>query len=261
MGNYSNVLLETSDNIATLTINRPKALNALNKDTLLDIKAAAQEVAEDENSHVLIITGAGEKAFVAGADISFMSKMTPQQAREFALLGQDVFRTIETMGKPVIAAVNGFALGGGCELAMACDFIICSENSKFGQPEVGLGVIPGFGGSQRLPRIVGSNMAKQLLFTGEIIDANEALRIGLVNSVETADQLMEVVTKKVKKIVSNGQISVRYCKEAVNEGMEADIDRSMTLEANSFGLCFATEDQKEGMKAFLEKRKAQFKGK
>ncbi len=258
---FENVLLEKADRIATLTINRPKALNALNRDTLLEIKAGAELVRDDMEVDVLIVTGAGDKAFVAGADISYMLDINPMQGRQFGQLGQDVFNLLESMEKPVIAAINGFALGGGCELAMSCDFRICSDKSKFGQPEVGLGVTPGFGGTQRLPRIVGTGMAKQLLYTGDTIDAYEALRIGLVNAVIPAETLMNYVNKLARKIASRGQIAVRFCKDAVNEGMQTDIDRAMTIEADIFGLCFATEDQKEGMKAFVEKRKSQFKGK
>jgi enoyl-CoA hydratase len=258
---FKNVLLSQEDRIATLTINRPKALNALNKDTLLEIKAAVEQVRDDGGIDVLIITGAGDKAFIAGADITYMLNINALQGREFGLIGQEVLSLIETMSKPVIAAINGFALGGGCELAMACDFRICSHKSKFGQPEVGLGVTPGFGGTQRLPRIVGTGMAKQILYTGETIDANEALRIGLVNAVLPSEKLMDYVTKVAKIISSRGSIAVRFCKDAVNEGMQTDIDRAMTIEADIFGLCFATEDQKEGMRAFVEKRKAEFKGK
>ncbi|MDD3899445.1 MAG: short-chain-enoyl-CoA hydratase [Syntrophomonadaceae bacterium] len=258
---FKNVILFQEDRVATLTINRPKALNALNKDTLLEIKAAVEQVSDDAGIDVLIITGAGDKAFVAGADITFMLNINALQGREFGLIGQEAFSLIETMSKPVIAAINGFALGGGCELAMACDFRICSHKSKFGQPEVGLGVTPGFGGTQRLPRIVGTGMAKQLLYTGETIDANEALRIGLVNAVLPSETLMDYVQKVAKKISSRGSVAVRFCKDAVNEGMQTDIDRAMTIEADIFGLCFATEDQKEGMQAFVEKRKAKFIGK
>ncbi|MDD4172393.1 MAG: short-chain-enoyl-CoA hydratase [Syntrophomonas sp.] len=258
---FKNVLLSQEDRIATLTINRPKALNALNKDTLLEIKAAVEQVRDDGGIDVLIITGAGDKAFIAGADITYMLNINALQGREFGLIGQEVLSLIETMSKPVIAAINGFALGGGCELAMACDFRICSHKSKFGQPEVGLGVTPGFGGTQRLPRIVGTGMAKQILYTGENIDANEALRIGLVNAVLPSEMLMDYVQKVAKIISSRGSIAVRFCKDAVNEGMQTDIDRAMTIEADIFGLCFATEDQKEGMRAFVEKRKAEFKGK
>jgi len=258
---FENVLLETNDRIAVLTINRPKALNALNEQTLLDIKGAVEQFRDNPDADVLIITGSGDKAFVAGADISFMVDMEALQARKFGQVGLDAFRLVEFVEKPVIAAINGFCLGGGCELAMACDFRICTEKSKFGQPEVGLGVTPGFGGTQRLPRLVGPGMGKQLLYTGEVIDAQEALRIGLVNKVTSNDNLMETVMKTAKSISAQGQLAVRFCKSAVNEGLQTDIDRAMALESNLFGLCFASEDQSEGMKAFVEKRKAQFKGK
>jgi len=258
---FANVILEKKDRIGLLTINRPKALNALNKDTLLDIKAAVENVRDDNDVDVLVITGSGDKSFVAGADITFMLEMNALQGREFGQLGSGVFRLIESMEKPVIAAINGFCLGGGCELAMSCDFRISSEKGKFGQPEVGLGVTPGFGGTQRLPRIVGTGMANELLYTGDVIDANEALRIGLVNHVVPADELMDYVMKIAKKISSKGQISVRFCKKAVYEGIQTDIDRGLTVEADIFGLCFATEEQKEGMKAFVEKRKPNFTGK
>lgn len=257
---YTNVLLDKRNHIAVLTINRPKALNALNQHTLIDIKAAVEEVRDDNEVSVLIITGAGEKAFVAGADITFMVEMTAMQARAFGQLGGEVTNLIESMPKPVIAAINGFCLGGGCELAMSADFRICSDKSKFGQPEVGLGVTPGFGGTQRLPRLVGLGMAKQLLYTGETIGAEEALRIGLVNKVTTYEQLMDEAMHIAKMIASRGQLAVRLCKDAVNHGMQVDIGQAMAFEADIFGLCFATQDQKEGMRAFVEKRKADFKG-
>ncbi|WP_054693211.1 short-chain-enoyl-CoA hydratase [Syntrophomonas palmitatica] len=258
---YQNLLLEKEDRIAVLSINRPKALNALNQDTLIELKAAVNEIKDDPGIDVLIITGAGDKAFVAGADIAFMQPLSGVEGRAFGALGQEVFRLIEAMEKPVIAAVNGFALGGGCELAMCCDFRIASASAKFGQPEVGLGITPGFGGTQRLPRIVGPGMAKQLLFTAEVIDANEALRIGLVNKVVAPEELMDTVKKIAGKIIKNGQIAVRLSKAAANEGCQTDIDRAMTIEADLFGLCFSTLDQKEGMQAFIEKRKATFTGK
>lgn len=258
---FNNIILEKEDRIATLIINRPKVLNALNRDTVLEIQAAVESVRDDDGIDVLIITGAGDKAFVAGGDITFMMDINAIQGREFGSLGQKVLRLMESMEKPVIAAINGFCLGGGCELAMACDFRICSEKAKFGQPEVGLGVTPGFGGTQRLPRIVGTGMAKQLLYTGDAIDANEALRIGLVNYIVPANELFDYVQKIAKKISSRGQLAVRFCKAAANEGMQTDIDRAMSLEADLFALCFATDDQKEGMKAFVEKRAPQFKGK
>lgn len=257
---YENVLLEKEERIAILSINRPKAMNALNNETLLEIKRAIEEIKADPSVDVVIITGAG-KAFVAGADISFMQNLTAIEGRAFGALGQEVFRMIEAIEKPVIAAVNGFALGGGCELAMCCDFRIASTSAKFGQPEVGLGITPGFGGTQRLPRLVGTGMAKQMLYTADIIDAVEALRIGLVNSVVNPEELMEFVKKIAKRIASKAPVAVRLCKVAAGEGMQVDIDRSMTIEADVFGLCFATTDQKEGMTAFVEKRKPQFTGK
>ena len=258
---YQNILVEKEDDIAILYINRPKALNALNKETLLEIKMAISQIAEDQEVKVVIITGSGDKAFVAGADITYMQNMNAVEGREFGKLGQEVFSLIESIEKPVIAAVNGFALGGGCELAMSCDFRIASDKAKFGQPEVTLGITPGFGGTQRLPRLVGMGMAKQLLFSGEMIDAQEALRIGLVNRVVPGEQLLAAAKQIARSISKNAQLAVRFCKVAVNQGMQTDIDRAMTIEADLFGLCFSTEDQKEGMKAFVEKRKAEFKGK
>ncbi len=258
---YENVLLEKEDRIAILSINRPKALNALNNDTLVEIDKAVDEIKADDSIDVVIVTGAGDKAFVAGADIAFMQNLTAMEARAFGALGQAAFRKLEAMEKPSIAAVNGFALGGGCELAMACDFRIATTSAKFGQPEVGLGITPGFGGTQRLPRLVGPGMAKQMLYTADIIDANEALRIGLVNSVVAPEELMDFVKKIAKRIYSKAPVAVRLSKAAANEGLQVDIDRSMTIEADAFGLCFATTDQKEGMGAFVEKRKPQFTGK
>ena len=254
---YQNILLEKEDKIAVLTINRPKAMNALNNDTIAEIIDAVTIISSDAEVDVLIVTGA-DKAFVAGADIAFMQNLPAMEARAFGALGQKAFRMIEAMEKPVIAAVNGFALGGGCELAMCCDFRIASTKAKFGQPEVGLGITPGFGGTQRLPRLVGAGMAKQLLFTADVIDANEALRIGLVNQVVEPEVLMDTVKAIAKKIASKGQIAIRLTKVAANEGTQTDIDRAMSIEADAFGLCFATADQKEGMTAFLEKRKANF---
>lgn len=258
---YANVILEKQDRIGILTINRPKALNALNKETLLDIKAAVENVRDDAEIDVLVITGSGDKSFVAGADITYMLEMTALEGREFGILGSSIFRLIETLDKPVIAAINGFCLGGGCELAMSCDFRVSSHKGKFGQPEVGLGVTPGFGGTQRLPRLVGTGMAAELLYTGDVIDAQEALRIGLVNHVVSSEELMEFALSLAKRIAARGQISVRFCKKAMYEGMQTDIDRGLTIEADIFGVCFATEEQKEGMKAFVEKRKASFTGK
>ena len=258
---YENLLLEKEGALAILYVNRPKALNALNKDTLLEMKDAITSIKNDPEVDVLIVTGAGDKSFVAGADIAFMQSLTAVEAREFGALGQEVFRMIEAMEKPVIAAVNGFALGGGCELAMCCDFRIASSKAKFGQPEVGLGITPGFGGTQRLPRLVGSGMARQMLYTADVIDASEALRIGLVNNVVAPEELMDVVKGIAGRIISKGKLAVRFSKVATNEGLQTDIDRAMTIEADLFGLCFSTEDQKEGMGAFIEKRSPNFTGK
>lgn len=258
---YENLILEKEGGLAILYVNRPKALNALNNDTLLEMKDAIASISVDPEIDVLIITGAGNKAFVAGADIAFMQKLTAVEGREFGALGQAVFRMIEAMEKPVIAAVNGFALGGGCELAMCCDFRIASSKAKFGQPEVGLGITPGFGGTQRLPRLVGSGMARQMLYTADVIGASEALRIGLVNNVVEPEELMDFVKAIAGRIMSKGKLAVRFCKAATNEGLQTDIDRAMTIEADLFGLCFSTEDQKEGMTAFIEKRAANFTGK
>lgn len=258
---YENLLLEKEGALAILYVNRPKALNALNKDTLLEMKDAITSIKNDPEIDVLIVTGAGGKSFVAGADIAFMQSLTAVDAREFGALGQEVFRMIEAMEKPSIAAVNGFALGGGCELAMCCDFRIASSKARFGQPEVGLGITPGFGGTQRLPRLVGSGMARQMLYTADIIDASEALRIGLVNNVVAPEELMDVVKGIAGRIISKGKLAVRFSKVAANEGLQTDIDRAMTIEADLFGLCFSTEDQKEGMGAFIEKRSPKFTGK
>ncbi|MEN6391760.1 MAG: short-chain-enoyl-CoA hydratase [Syntrophomonas sp.] len=257
---YQNVILEKEDRIAVLYVNRPEALNALNSDTLRDIQAAVAEVEKDESIDVLIITGAGDKAFVAGADIAYMQTLTAMEGREFGILGQKVFSDIEDLDKPVIAAVNGFALGGGCELAMCCDFRVASNKARFGQPEVGLGITPGFGGTQRLPRLVGAGMAKELLYTADVIGADEALRIGLVNHVVEPVVLLDYVKGLARRISGKGQNAVCLCKAAVNAGLQTDIDRAMTIEADVFGLCFSTTDQKEGMGAFIEKRKAVFTG-
>jgi enoyl-CoA hydratase len=258
---YENLILEKEGALAILYINRPQALNALNNATLLEMKDVVAAVRDDPAIDVLIVTGTGNKAFVAGADIAFMQSLTAVEGRAFGALGQEVFRMIEAMEKPVIAAVNGFALGGGCELAMCCDFRIAAANAKFGQPEVGLGITPGFGGTQRLPHLVGAGMAKQMLFTADVIDAAEALRIGLVNAVVATDALMVYIKEVADKIISKGKLAVRLTKAAVNEGLQTDIDRAMTIEADLFGLCFSTEDQKEGMSAFIEKRPPQFAGK
>ena len=233
-------------------------MNALNSDTLQEIKSAVLEVKEDVSIYVLIITGMGDKAFVAGADISYMQDLTAIEGRIFGMLGQDVFRTIEAMEMPVIAAVNGFALGGGCELAMACDMRLASERAKFGQPEVSLGITPGFGGTQRLARLIGEGRAKELIYSAANINAEEAYRIGLVNHVYPADSLLEEARKLAQKIIANAPLAVRLSKAAINRGMQSDIDTAMAIEADLFGMCFSTLDQKEGMQAFLSKRKPIF---
>ena len=255
---YENLTLGIDGAIGTIPINRPKVLNALNAATLKELKCAALEMQANDSIKVIILTGA-ERAFAAGADISEMMPMTAIQGAEHGRLGQDVFSTFENLRKPVIAAVNGFALGGGCELAMACDIRMASEKAKFGQPEVKLGVTPGFGGTQRLPRLVGRAKAKELIFTGDMIDAAEAHRIGLVNAVHKPEELMGAANKLAGQIAANGEIAVALCKRAINHGLEVDLKSGCAIEAEIFGLCFSTEDQKEGMKAFIEKRPAQFK--
>jgi enoyl-CoA hydratase len=257
---YSNIIIEKEPNLAILTINRPQAMNALNYDTLQEIKAAVLQIGADNNIKTLVITGSGEKAFVAGADIAYMEDLSAIQGREFGALGQSVFSAVENLPIPVIAAVNGFALGGGCELAMACDIRLASEKARFGQPEVGLGITPGFGGTQRLARLIGAGPAKELIYTGMNIDVNEAYRLGLVNHIYPADALLDEARKLARKIISNAPLAVSLCKSAINKGLQTDIDTAMTIEADVFGLCFSTNDQKEGMNAFLNKRKAEFKG-
>lgn len=255
---WETLLLKKEGHIGILSINRPNALNALNSLVLDELKEAIELIDNDKEIHVLILTGEG-RAFVAGADIGEMKSMNPVQARVFAEKGLSVFRRIELMEKPVIAAVNGFALGGGCELSMSCDMRIASDKAKFGQPEVGLGITPGFAGTQRLPRLVGAGRAKELIFTCDIIGADEAYRIGLVNKVVPAEELMSFALEVANKIAEKSQLAVRYAKTAINRGVETDLDTGMSIEKDLFGLCFATEDQKEGMGAFLEKRKAEYK--
>ncbi|QAA31148.1 short-chain-enoyl-CoA hydratase [Clostridium manihotivorum] len=254
-----NVILEKEGNIAVVTINRPKALNALNSETLKDIDTVVAELEKDKEVYAVILTGAGEKAFVAGADISEMKDLNEEQGREFGALGNKVFRRLEVLDKPVIAAISGFALGGGCELAMACDIRIASEKARFAQPESGLGITPGFGGTQRLPRLVGLGKAKELIYTGDMVNAAEALRIGLVNKVVPLESLMDEAKALAKKIAANAPIAVKLCKDAIDRGMQVGIDEAIVIEAEDFGKCFATEDQKEGMSAFVEKREKNFK--
>jgi enoyl-CoA hydratase len=257
---FENLIVETSDRIARVTVNRPKVLNALNEKTVLEIHAAFSSLRENADVGVVILTGAGEKAFVAGADINELAVMTPLQGEASSKLGQAALREIETLGKPVIAAINGFALGGGCELALACHIRFASENARFGLPEVGLGIIPGYGGTQRLPRIVGLGLALELITTARVIDAQEALRIGLVNRVLPAAELIPHCEKVAGEILSRGALAVRYAMDAAVRGMETDLTQGLEREAGHFGLLAATNDMREGLKAFLEKRKPTFKG-
>ena len=248
------VNVEQQGAVAVLTIDRPKALNALNPEVLADLKAAFEGI-DQNTARCVVLTGAGDKSFVAGADIGSMSTMTKAEGEAFGKLGNDIFLMIESFPLPVIAAVNGFALGGGCELAMSCDIRVCSDNAMFGQPEAGLGITPGFGGTQRLPRIVGLGMAKQLLYTARNIDAAEALRIGLVNAVVPQAELMDTAVKMANTIAKNAPIAVRACKKAVNEGMQVSIDKAVEIEEKLFGGCFETHDQVEGMACFLSREK------
>ena len=256
---YQNLLLEIEDQVAVLTINRPKALNALNPSTLEELEAVFLTLKNNSDVKVIILTGAGEKAFVAGGDISVMQPLNPLQAREVALQAQNLFNTIEYLPKVVIGAINGYALGGGCELAMACDIRIASDNAKFGQPEINLGIIPGWAGTQRLPRLVGKGKAKEIMFTGDMVSAEEAVSIGLANRVVEQTQLLDVCRELAQKIASKPQVAISLIKEAVDNGLEMESLKAFAYEADLFGLCFATEDQKEGMAAFLEKRPAQWK--
>jgi len=248
------VKYEVAENIAVITIDRQEALNALNPDVLRELEQAVSRAGGDENVYVLIITGAG-RAFVAGADISRMKDLTAEEGRAFGEFGNRVFSKIESLSKPVIAAINGFALGGGCELAMACDIRLAGEKAKIGQPETGLGITPGFGGTQRLPRIVGLSKAKELIFTAQTINAEEALRIGLVSRVVPGEELMDSAMELARSIAKNAQIAVRQSKSAINKGMQCDIETGLAYETQAFGLCFSTEDQKDAMAAFVNKEK------
>ena len=258
---YENLLYEKRDRIGFITFNRPKVLNALNRktmDELNDVLIAAQE---DEEVRVLILTGSGEKAFVAGADISELAVQTPVSGKEIASFGQSVFHRLESLGKPSIAAINGFALGGGCELSLACTIRLASTAAKLGQPEVKLGIITGYGGSQRLARLCGKGVAHELCLTGEMISAEEALRIGLVNHVYAPADLLSAAEALAKKIIANAPLSVKYTMEVIERGSEMPLEEGQYLETTLFGLCAATEDMREGTRAFLEKRPAQFRGK
>lgn len=250
-----NVLIAKEGHVATITINRPKALNALSTAVLTDLNAALDEVAADQDVYALIITGVGEKSFVAGADIAEMKDKSVEEAAEYGKFGNAVFRKIETFRCPVIAAVNGFALGGGCELAMSCDIRVASENAVFGQPEVGLGITPGFGGTQRLARLVGAGIAKEMIYTARNIKADRAAQIGLVNKVVAAEELSATVMKMAQGIAKNAPIAVAYAKKAINNGLQTDIDSGIAIEVEEFSNCFATEDQTYGMTCFLEKVK------
>lgn len=254
----NNLLLEVENKVAVVTINRPKSLNALNSETLQELKEVFTEIESRKDVKVLILTGSGEKSFVAGADISEMVDATAEEGRAMALLAGEAFGKLENMPQTTIAAVNGFALGGGCEIAMACDIRVASENAKFGQPEVGLGILPGFGGTQRLARLVGKGRAKELIFTCDMIDANEAYRIGLANKVVPLAELLDACKAMAAKIISKGSYAVSLAKSAINTGADTDLASGLKFEADLFGLSFATADKKEGMTAFLEKRKANF---
>jgi enoyl-CoA hydratase len=259
--NYENLLYEVRDSIAYITFNRPKVLNALNRQTMQELLIALGQAKLDENVRVVILTGAGEKAFIAGADINELAQQTPVDGKEMSIFGQGVLRILETMGKPSIAAINGFALGGGCELALACSIRLASRNAKLGQPEVKLGILPGYGGSQRLARLCGKGAAHELVLGGDMISADEAMRIGLVNHIYEPAELIPAAEALAKKIAANAPLAVQYAMEAIEHGMEMPQEEGLFLEATLFGLCCATEDMREGTRAFLEKRAAQFKGK
>ena len=257
---YKYMLFEVKDNIAMVTFNRPEAMNALSPDLIVEFGDILDKIRPDQNISVVVLTGAGDKAFVAGADIKVMMNQTPLEARYFSALGQETILKMESLSQPVIAAVNGFALGGGCEIAMGCDFIFASDKSRFGQPEINLGIIPGFGGTQRLARLVGRNKAKELCMTGDMIDAAEALRIGLVNHVFPTDSFMDDVMKYAKKIASKGRASVRAVKEVIDRGYQVELRTALVLETESFAAIRSSQDAQEGLEAFVAKRKPNFTG-
>ncbi len=259
--NYENILFERDENIAIITFNRPKALNALSPDVMREVEDALKIVEADEEIGALILTGAGDKAFVAGADIKVMSAFTPLEARNFSRESHRIIRRMERLPIPVIAAVNGFALGGGNEIAMTCDFIYASEKAKFGQPEINLGIIPGMGGTQRLTRLVGRGLAKELCLTGETISAQRAMEIGIVNKVFPVDQLMAEAKKTAKLMASKGKVAVRCIKEVIDRGLDVDLENALAAEVDAFCVSFCSEDAKEGLNAFVEKRPPVFKGK
>jgi enoyl-CoA hydratase len=258
--NFETLLTETVEGICTVRVNRPKALNALNPQVLSELIKLMHEINEDSEIKTVILTGSGEKAFVAGADISSMKEMNSLDARQFCGLGHHAMRMVERCRKPVIAAVNGFCLGGGFELALSCDFIYAAENARLGLPEVNLGLFPGFGGTQRLARLIGKNRAKELVYTARMLSADEAYAWGIVNKVSTPDDLITDVESTAKEIMSKGPIAVELAKEVINQGSDLDIESGLTLEKNTFPIIFDTEDKNEGVSAFLEKRKAEFKG-
>src|SRR5216684_5374728 len=259
--NFENILLEKKNSIAYVTVNRPKVLNALNMATMEELRTAFHDIKNDPVTRVVIFTGAGEKAFIAGADIAELAKQDAVTGKEYTHRGQNVLNLIENLGKPVIACINGFALGGGCEIAMACTMRLASDNAKLGQPEVKLGIIPGYGGTQRLPRLVGKGIAMQMVLAGEMITAQEAHRIGLVNEVTAADKLIARAEEIAGKVIGMSPLAIQYCMEAVNEGMNMTLQEGLFLEATLFAVCCSSEDKNEGTKAFLEKRPAKFQGK
>jgi enoyl-CoA hydratase len=258
---YENILYDKKEGIATITFNRPKVLNALNRKTVEELESALVDARDDAGVRVLILTGAGEKAFVAGADIAELAQQTPVGGKDFSLFGQSVFHRLETIGKPSICAINGFALGGGCELALSCSIRIASKTARLGQPEVKLGILPGYGGSQRLTRLCGKGMAHELCLVGEMISADEALRIGLVNHIYEPGELLPAAQAMGKKIIANAPLAVKFAMEAIERGVEMPLEEGLFLEATLFGVACATEDMREGTKAFLEKRPAAFQGK
>jgi len=257
---YENIIFERDENVVVIKFNRPRALNAVNTDVLMELADALEKIENDPGIGALVLTGEGEKSFVAGADVSQMVNLTPIQLRKFSRDGQEILFCLEELPIPVIACVNGFALGGGTEIAMACDFIYASENAKFGQPEISLGVIPGFGGTQRLSRLVGKAMAKELCMTGVIISAREAKEIGLVNRVLPPDKLWEETMKTAGFMAGKGKVSMRAMKRCIDRGFDVDLHSGCFMESDAFALCMASPDGKEGMTAFLEKRKPEFKG-
>jgi enoyl-CoA hydratase len=257
---YKNIIFKIEEQIATITFNRPEVLNALNEASLKEFSHAIDNVAENGDISVLILTGAGDKSFVAGADITEFLTFNALKAKLFSEMGHSIVNKLQEMPIPVIAAVNGFALGGGCEVVIACDFIYASENAMFGLPEINLGIIPGFGGTQRLPRLIGKNRAKEMIFTGKMVPAAEAQTMGLVNKVCAQDELMDDVLNVAKIIVAKGKVSLRAAKQAINTGMDVDLKTGCRIEIDAFAICLASPDAKEGTQAFLEKRKADFKG-